>query len=164
MSPIQASLAKTKGDAAKRSTGSRKTASAVGVCLLLSSDETLRRRMERAACLADWEPLVCHTAEEAVRQAILQRVGLAVVDVSQPSVDVQWHNDLMRLLRSTPGGLIVVCDRLDNPEGEIWARQQGAWVYLPGTAEQDELILICKDAMNAAEKMMTNGLTKAAVS
>jgi hypothetical protein len=40
---------------------------------------------------------------------------------------------------------------------EIWARQLGAWMYLPGVNDHSDVAMLCGEARNAAEKLSSLG-------
>jgi hypothetical protein len=49
--------------------------------------------------------------------------------------------------------LIVVCGNEGNAREEIWARQLGAWMYLPGVDDQSDVAMVCGEAKNVVEKI-----------
>ena len=42
--------------------------------------------------------------------------------------------------------LLVICGSEDNVDEELWARQLGAWLYLPGVCDGDSLTSLCVEA------------------
>jgi len=116
--------------------------------------------MKKGATLAGWKTIECSAPAEAIRQAMLQTFPLALIDIRKGSQsgesqldDQQPYNDLLRVLQSTTGNLVVVCDSEAHPEGELWSRQLGAWMYLPNVDEQSDLARICREAKAIAEKL-----------
>ena len=51
-----------------------------------------------------------------------------------------------------PGTLLVVCGSEDSVEEELWARQLGAWVYLPGVSSGDALVSLFAEARRVADR------------
>ncbi len=37
--------------------------------------------------------------------------------------------------------------------GEIWSRQLGVWMYLPGVDDESDIAMLCGEARNAVEKL-----------
>ncbi len=128
-------------------------------CLLVSTEQQLRRRMREAASEAGWNPVECKTVEESLRQAALHVFPLALIDVGH-QLPSKVHEDLIRSLRQSASNLVVVCDQDANPEGELWARQRGAWMYLPEVNDASDLARICREAQAVTEKL--RGPAKAA--
>ena len=50
--------------------------------------------------------------------------------------------------QSMPGLLLVICGHEGEVEEEIWARQLGVWLYVPGlsNAPAEDLSLLCQQA------------------
>lgn len=138
---------------------SRRTASMN--CLLMSSDRRLRLRMKVAASSAGWGVYECSQIRDAVRAAVLHRAPLALVDIRDQVGDAGAFDDLIRVIRSTADSLIVICDQESTPEKELWSRQNGAWLYLPGVDEESDLARICREAKAIAEKLRGKSLAGA---
>jgi hypothetical protein len=47
----------------------------------------------------------------------------------------------------------VICGNEGRPQEEIWARQLGAWLYLPGVVESDDVAMLCGEARQIAEQL-----------
>jgi hypothetical protein len=45
----------------------------------------------------------------------------------------------------------VICGSEDNVDEELWARQLGAWLYLPGVTDGDSLTSLCVEARRLRE-------------
>jgi len=41
---------------------------------------------------------------------------------------------------------VVICGSADSVDEELWARQLGVWLYLPGVTEGDSLTSLCIEA------------------
>jgi len=51
--------------------------------------------------------------------------------------------------------LLVVCGATADSDEELWARQLGAWAYLPGTTDLSSLKLVFAEARKALAKQST---------
>ena len=81
-------------------------------------------------------------------------VGLALVDLDQVSDhERQELRSAIEVLSSQSGLLIVLCGQENQPQEEIWARQLGVWLYLPGVKDGTELSVLCSEARPLAERL-----------
>ncbi|NBW96872.1 MAG: hypothetical protein EBR28_09120 [Planctomycetia bacterium] len=116
-------------------------------CLVVSGDPARRSRFEAAVELAGW--LECASPEAAgdLRQAVDRDFQLVIVDIAAPLGDrVNDTIELAEEMASRPGTLLVVCGSEDSVDEELWARQVGAWLYLPGVCDGDSLTSLCVEA------------------
>jgi len=116
-------------------------------CLVVTGDASRRRRFEGAIELAGW--LECSAPESAadLRTAVDSDFHLVIVDVASPLGDrVNDTIELAEEFAARPGTLLVVCGSEDNIDEELWARQLGAWLYLPGVCDGDSLTSLCVEA------------------
>jgi len=49
--------------------------------------------------------------------------------------------------------LLAVCGKSDDANGEVWSRQLGVWMYLPGVDCQSDIALLCAEAKHVLEKL-----------
>jgi hypothetical protein len=78
---------------------------------------------------------------------------LVVVDIARPlGRRVNDSIEVAEEFAGRPGSLLVICGSEDSAEEELWARQLGAWVYLPGVASGDTLVSLCADARRLSER------------
>jgi DNA-binding NtrC family response regulator len=116
-------------------------------CLVVSGDASRRSRFLAAVELAGW--LECESPEATgeLRQAIDRDFQLAIVDLASPLGDrVNDTIEIAEELAARPGTLLVICGSEDNVDEELWARQLGAWLYLPGVCDGDSLTSLCVEA------------------
>ena len=116
-------------------------------CLVVSGDSARRRRFEAAVELAGW--LECASPETSgeIRQAIDRDFQLVIVDIASPLGDrVSDSVEIAEEMSARPGTLLVICGSEDNVDEELWARQLGAWLYLPGVCDGDSLTSLCVEA------------------
>lgn len=122
--------------------------------LVHTGQVSLRERLRSIAVSRGCECVVPATVG-AARRALAARPRLAFVDVAQP---LAGDGDEARAgagtLAEQPGALLVVCggpgDMLPGggheQDDERWARQLGAFVYLPGVGTDAGLALIVDEA------------------
>ena len=48
---------------------------------------------------------------------------------------------------------MAVCGKPDDTLGEVWSRQLGVWMYLPGVDSQSDIALLCGEARNILTKL-----------
>ena len=116
-------------------------------CPVVSGDSARRRRFEAAVELAGW--LECASPETSgeIRQAIDRDFQLVIVDIASPLGDrVSDSVEIAEEMAARPGTLLVICGSEDNVDEELWARQLGAWLYLPGVCDGDSLTSLCVEA------------------
>ena len=56
-------------------------------------------------------------------------------------------------LTSRSGLLLIVCGNEGDIDEEIWVRQLGAWLYLPGVVDDGNFTLLCGEARHIAERL-----------
>ncbi len=108
----------------------------------------------RSAVEVGWDLIVCRDAERAVAQAARHRVHLALIDlVHSGSGPPPGFRKLSERLATADGPLLVICGHEGDALEEIWARQLGAWLYLPGVTEESDVVLLCDEARAVVEKL-----------
>ncbi len=131
----------------------RRAAKLVNVfqCLIVSADPQRRRMLERAAADSGWKTFVCPDASAALVHVNRWLVQLAVVDLQEQSPEA--FRPLVEQLTARKGLLSIVCGNDANVDEEIWVRQRGAWMYLPGVADTSNVSLLCGEARQIAERL-----------
>jgi uncharacterized protein YgbK (DUF1537 family) len=123
-------------------------------CLVVSSSARRVQLWVRAAHEERWATIVCTTAEDANRQSVRNRIDLALVDLQAASTDVEARfRGLVEQLASRKGPLLAVCGKPDDTLGEVWSRQLGVWMYLPGVDSQSDIALLCGEARQILKKL-----------
>jgi len=133
----------------------RRAAKLVNVfqCLIVSADPQRRRMLERAAADGGWKTFACGDTATAMAHIHRWLMKLAVVDLeAQPPESLR---PLVEQLSACGGMLSIVCGNEGNVDEEIWARQRGAWMYLPGVADSSSISLLCGEARQIAERLST---------
>jgi hypothetical protein len=123
----------------------------IGSFLIASADRSRREMIALAANDAGWETIVCH--DEASAMAAVQRLRfqMAWVDLESPQTSSGFR-ELCRSIAALPHVLQVVCGNVEDAKEEIWARQLGVWLYLPGVSLEHagELAMLCEQAQLVA--------------
>jgi hypothetical protein len=136
---------------------SRKSApSTVYQCMVVSSSEERGRFFQDAAVAQGWETITVSDVDTAAQKAVKNRIGLAVVDLEgvDSSSQVPYRELVQEMIDSADGiPLLVVCGPEEDPTGEIWSRQLGVWMYLPGVDDQSDVAMLCGEARNVVEKL-----------
>jgi hypothetical protein len=124
-------------------------------CLIVSTLPQRTAMLQQAAEAQGWEPLLCDSAQVASREVIRNRLQMVIVDL-----DTSGHGapdgfaELTERLAGESGRLLLVCGNEGDVQEEIWARQLGAWMYLPGVDDQSDVAMLCGEARNVAEKLL----------
>jgi DNA-binding response OmpR family regulator len=108
--------------------------------------------LSKSAMDAGWQTICCADASQALAAWKRTPLGLALVDLAARRGNTTGFRDVCATLSSTPSPLLCVCGSEDDAEEEVWARQLGAWLYLPGVTNSAELALLCEQALQIARK------------
>lgn len=118
-------------------------------CLIVSTNRKRRELLSQVAADSGWSTLVSADSEGARRLADRIAVKLAIVDLEgSPTADGAGLHQLSAELARAGGPLVLLCGAERDPQQEVWARQIGVWLYVPGLAESDVdgLGLLCGEA------------------
>ena len=119
-------------------------------CLVLTWSEGRADLLRSAARNESWQATVNIDVHEFLRNVFLLRVPLTFVDL--PGTGQQGYStcrSAAERAKDLSDSLVVVCGIGGDPSEEIWARQLGAWAYLPGDNGPAGLELIFGDARKA---------------
>lgn len=152
MSPLNTALPEERTRAKTRRPPPKSLSGSPGKCLLVSTDEACLEGMRHAASGAGWDCLPCECPKDSLRQAFLERYALAIVDIV-PAEHRRQLTDLLRILANSSQGLVIAYDRWGEPASELWARENGVWLYLPGVADWEELTSACQEARRIREQI-----------
>jgi hypothetical protein len=121
--------------------------------LVVSGDRGLRNRLEAVSELSGWSACDVPADSAELGAAIEGDYQLVVVDIANPVGDrVNDSIEVAEEFAGRPGSLLVICGSEDNVDEELWARQLGVWVYLPGVSSGDALVSLFSDARRLAER------------
>jgi DNA-binding NtrC family response regulator len=120
-------------------------------CLIVSTCPAKRELLALAASEAGWETIVCQDGASARVTVERVRFQMAWVDLESPTSPSEFR-ELCRSISALPQVLQVICGHVDDVKEEIWARQLGVWLYLPGVSLEhaDELVMLCEQAQLVA--------------
>jgi hypothetical protein len=153
MSEVQSSLPAVLELPEVRPPTGRKAPAALQTCLIVSTSARRTQLFVRAAHAEHWATIVCTSADEALRQTVRQRVQLALVDLqSAPASGLSPLKQLVEQLAARRM-LIAVCGRPEDLASEVWSRQLGVWMYLPGIDCESDISLLCAEARGILEKL-----------
>jgi hypothetical protein len=159
MSELQTSMPTTLVSSDTHQGFVRIAPAALRICLVVSASPQRSQILVRAAQEEHWATIVCRGADEAARQAVRNRIQLALVDMqSVPLVEERAFRTLVEHLaaRNGPlvnGPLVAICGNPNDNLGEVWSRQLGVWMYLPGVDSESDLALVCSEARSIVEKL-----------
>jgi hypothetical protein len=81
-------------------------------------------------------------------------VELALIDLqSAPPAQAALLRTVVERLAGQKGPLLAVCGNPDDTTGEVWSRQLGVWMYLPGVDSHCDIALLCSEARNILQKV-----------
>ena len=131
-----------------------KTQRAVYQCLIVSCSDDRNEMLVRSAGEVGWDLIVCHDAERAARQAARERVHLAIIDlVNSGTGPPPGFRKLSETLAARDGPLLLICGQEGDALEEIWARQLGVWLYLPGVNQSSDIATLCEKARTVVDKL-----------
>lgn len=117
-------------------------------CLVSSASKVRRNLISDAATGVGWSTIICASADDALSEAKRSRVRFAMVDLDDRGETPQGARELVQtLIQDSSQILVGVCGHEANPEEEIWVRQLGIWLYLPGVTTSSEIATLCEHAM-----------------
>jgi hypothetical protein len=127
---------------------------ALQTCLVVTASPQRAQLWVRAAHDEHWSTIVCTTADDANRQSVRHRIDLALIDLQSAMAECESRfKALVQQLAARGGPLLAVCGKPDDPLGEVWSRQLGIWMYLPGVDSQSDIALLCGEARNILQKL-----------
>jgi hypothetical protein len=150
MSELQTSMPTTLVSSDPRRSFLRAAPAALRMCLVVSASPQRSQILVRAAHEEHWATIVCRGAEEAARQAVRNRIQLALVDMQAVPLG---EERVFRTLVEQLAHRDAVCGNPNDNLGEVWSRQLGVWMYLPGVDSESDLALVCSEARSIVEKL-----------
>ena len=122
-------------------------------CLVVSGDRGLRHRLDAVTDLSGWSACDAPDEAEDLTSVVDGEYQLVVVDVARPLGErVNDSIEIAEEFAGRPGTLVVVCGSAESVDEELWARQIGAWVYLPGVSGGDALVSLFAEARQVVER------------
>ena len=122
-------------------------------CLVVSGDDRLRHRLDTMADLNGWSACYTPADSDELRSVVDADFHLVVVDIANPLGDrVSDTVEIAEEFAGRSNTLVVVCGSGESVDEELWARQLGAWVYLPGVSGGDALMSLFAEARRVVER------------
>ncbi len=121
-------------------------------CLVVAEEASRRVMLARAAEEVGWDVIVCDSTGSGWHVCERERYELAIVDTASSCLPAEMQ-ELAAQIASHPNILLIVCGSEGDPLEEIWARQLGAWLYLPGVSQQCDVEALCREALPVAERL-----------
>lgn len=120
-------------------------------CLVLSWSDQRAQLLQSVARDESWQSEVCGDVQDFLRSVFQLDVPLAIVDL--PQRDATSYESLRQVAAHVCGlnrSLLLVCGSAElDAEEELWARQLGAWAYLPDASSLSGLRLVFAEARKA---------------
>lgn len=120
-------------------------------CLIVSTDVERQELFARAAAEAGWDVTIAGDAEMAFAHHRRSFMQLALIDLESDSSG--GLHELIERLSPTKDLLTVACGAEADMDEEIWVRQLGVWLYLPGACEETQLSIVCGEARHIVERL-----------
>ena len=154
MSELQTTEPATLVSSEPRIAARRAAPATLRMCLVVSTSPQRSQWLVGAAHQEHWSTLVCRSAEEATRQAVRNRIQLALVDLQSVHKEQEReYRTMVEQLAARDGPLLAICGRPNDAIGEVWSRQLGVWMYLPGIDSESDVALVCCEARSIVEKL-----------
>lgn len=123
-------------------------------CLVVSAHDAMREMLTRSANEAGWDAVICSGASVACTAIQRDRFQMALIDLQDLTLDeTAAFRELAEQVALSPDGLLMLCGNEGDCMEEIWARQLGVWLYLPGVDLNSDLVSLCAEALPVAEKL-----------
>lgn len=101
-------------------------------CVVVTAEPERFQGMSARFARSGWQIWFTDLANEAVH--ILEHVDtqLVIVELARAGAQGDDYLDLCREVPRRWPTLLVICGHEEDATEEIWARQLGAWLYIPG--------------------------------
>ena len=133
------------------SASTRDTQQSTVRCLVVAPNVQRLEMLTRAAEAAGWGVVACAAASDGREVHQRERYELAIVDLD--GLDSEAATELRSLGEdvASSSALLILCGNEGDALEEIWARQQGAWLYLPGVSDASDVSSLCDQARGVVE-------------
>lgn len=128
-------------------------------CLIVSATPEHQDMFCQAALSRGWETCATSDPHEALKFMCRNSIKLALIDFQEVSeTNSESYRNLAEYIKWVGGVLLVVNgpvndSQFEDSSMELWARQLGAWSYLPGIVPQSDLSELCEQALQVVEKL-----------
>jgi hypothetical protein len=153
MKPIESSAPTAVGRVESVASRQRKGETGVLQCLISSASLARRNVLSQAATEAGWHAILCATPDKALGAFQRNMFHFAMIDLDDRGETPSGVRKLVQTLAQDSSRLLVgVCGHEADPEEEIWVRQLGIWLYLPGATTVSEISMLCEHALQIVSK------------
>ena len=153
MKPTEKSASTVVGQVERVVSPQRRAETGVMQCLVLSASRSRRNVLSQAVIDAGWDATICGSPESALSEFQRTTFQFALVDLDDRGETPEGARELVQTLAQDSSRILVgVCGHEANPEEEIWVRQLGIWLYLPGVTTTTEVSLLCEQALQVVSK------------
>ena len=123
-------------------------------CLVVAGDLSHRLLLSQAAQRVGWQTIEAADAAQGLAAASRSVVDLAIVDMEVAGPDENEDSQLQELVQRLADlrrSLVMVCGNHQRPQEEVWARQLGVWIYVPGLDDSvyedgEDVVALCTHA------------------
>ena len=116
-------------------------------CMVVAANTARRELLGDAARDAGWAVLDCDDIKSARIQLLKHPQGMVVFDLEgDEGASPEMLKGLAERVGKQKHTLVVICGNAGNPMEEIWARQLGVWLYLPGVVDDTDLTSLFEEA------------------
>jgi len=127
-------------------------------CLVVSVARQRRQWLATAAVDGGWETVKFADPCQAAMFLQRRKVRLAIFDLEgTDGRKLPELRELVAEMTTDKETLSIVCGHQGQTEEEIWARQLGVWLYLPGVTEQSDVGFLCGEAKDLTTRMTDFG-------
>jgi len=115
--------------------------------MVVAANAARRELLGDAARDAGWTVLDCKDVTAARIQLLKHPQGMVVFDLEgDEGTSPEMLKGLAKRVSKQKNTLVVMCGNAGNPMEEIWARQLGVWLYLPGVVDDTDLSSLFEEA------------------
>jgi len=109
--------------------------------------------LRNAASTAGWDTLACAEPQLALAEFQRKVCQFTLVDLDLRGQTPEGFRALVQTVAADSSRILVaVCGHEADPAEEVWVRQLGIWLYLPGVTNSSEISLLCEQALLVVEK------------
>ena len=131
----------------------KNTATSLLSCLIVSANPDSRKAFQTAAVQSSWNPILCSDSEEAMIHLQKNSFSLAVIDIDSAAGNSRESlRAVSERLARNKSHLLIICGPESDALEEIWARQLGTWLYLPGLDSSCDIAPLYDEARFVIEK------------
>jgi DNA-binding NtrC family response regulator len=126
-------------------------------CLVVSGDPARLELLHEAALDGGWSSIACGDLAFALQTWQQSFICLAVLDLQAPPAGAMAPlKSFAEQIAAAGGTLLVTCGNSGDASEELWARQLGTWLYLPGVSMADDLSAVLGEAHQLSNRLRRN--------